>query len=83
MASVAKELELALIHEILPTEIFVMILKKMGFKSLGNAKLTCREWRNVIHSFGLREAAIGKFESNQLELLLSFSNRSFQRKFHL
>ena len=63
MVSEVKDLTLAAIHEILPTEIFVMILKKLGYKSLGKAKLTCREWKKVIDNFGLRKFAIGKFES--------------------
>ena len=57
----SKKLKLAAIHEILPIEIFVMILKKLGYKSLGKAKLTCREWKKVIDDFGLRKFAIGKF----------------------
>ena len=63
MANIENELEqLDVIHETLPTEIFVMILKKLGHKSLGNARLTCKEWKNVIDDFGLMKQAFGKFE---------------------
>ena len=50
------------IHELLPTEIFVMILKKLGYKSLCNASLTCKKWKKVIDDFGLMKPALGKFE---------------------
>ena len=63
LADIENELErLDVIHKILPTEIFVMILKKLGYKSLGNARLTCKEWKNVIDDFGLMKPALGKFE---------------------
>ena len=64
MVGEVRDLKPAAIQEILPTEIFVMILKKLGYKSLGNAKLTCWEWKNVIDDFGLRKFALGKFEFN-------------------
>ena len=56
--------QLDVIHQILPvpTEIFVMILKNLGHKSLGNARLTCKEWKNAIDDFGLMKPAFGKFE---------------------
>ena len=53
MAGKPKELKLAAIHEIIPEEIFVMILKKLDFKSLAMARGTCTEWRNVIDGFEL------------------------------
>ena len=57
----SKKLKLAAIHEILPIEILVMILKKLGYKSLSFARLTCKEWKKVIDDFGLAKAALGKF----------------------
>ena len=63
MSSIENELEqLDVTHQILPTEIIVMILKNLGYKSLGNARLTCKEWKNVIDDFGLMKQAFGKFE---------------------
>ena len=63
MSSIENELEqLDVTHQILPTEIIVMILKNLGYKSLGNARLTCKEWKNVIDDFGLMKPALGKFE---------------------
>ena len=50
------------VHEILPTEMFVMILKKLGYKSLCNASLTCKKWKKVIDDFGLAKIALGKFK---------------------
>ena len=71
MASVAKELELALIHEILPKEIFVKILKKLGYKSISFARLTCKRWNRIIHNFGLIKIALSKFEINSFALIFS------------
>ena len=63
MANIENGLErLDVIHEIIPIEIFVMILKKLGYKSLGNARLTCKKWKKVIDDFGLMKPALGKFE---------------------
>ena len=53
MAGKSKKLKLAAIHEIIPEEIFVMILKKLDFKSMALARGTCTEWRNVIDGFEL------------------------------
>ena len=50
------------VNELLPAEIFVMILKKLGYKSLCNASLTCKKWKKVIDDFGLMKPALGKFE---------------------
>ena len=61
MDNKSKKLKLAAIHELIPTEILVMILKKLGFKSLSFARLTCKEWKKVIDDFGLAKAALGKF----------------------
>ena len=71
MASVAKELELALIHEILPKEIFVKILKKLGYKSISFARLTCKRWNKIIHDFGLIKIAISKFKIQTFALIFS------------
>ena len=63
MSSIENELEqLDVTHQILPTEIIVMILKNLGYKSLGNARLSCKKWKNVIDDFGLMKPALGKFE---------------------
>ena len=53
MAGKSQKLKLAAIHEIIPEEIFVMILKMLDFKSLTMARGTCTEWRNVIDGFEL------------------------------
>ena len=41
------------IHQILPEEIFVMILKKLDFESLIISRDVCKKWRNVIDGFEL------------------------------
>ena len=51
--SQVKRIKLSAIHEILPEEIFVMILKKLDYKSLTTARDTCTKWRNVIDGFEL------------------------------
>ena len=66
------------IHEILPTEIFVNILKRLDFKSIVNAKRTCKNWKKIIEDFKLVEevsmktrciiVAYGE-DSNNLEIL--------------
>ena len=63
------------IHELLPTEIFVMILKKLGYKSLCNASLTCKKWKKIIHDFGLMNPALGKFvpSLNSIKFLLKIN----------
>ena len=48
MSGEAKKLKLATIHEIIPEEIFVMILKKLDFKSLTMVWDVCTSWRKVI-----------------------------------
>ena len=62
MENKSKKLKLAAIHELLPTEILVMILKKLGFKSLSFGRLTCKKWNKVIDDFGLAKIALGKFK---------------------
>ena len=47
----SKKLKIAPIHEILPQEIFVMILKKLGYKTIVNSRSTCHHWKNVIDDF--------------------------------
>ena len=61
----SKKLKLAAIHELIPAEILVMIVKKLGFKSISFARLTCKKWKQVIDDFGLASAALGKFEFNK------------------
>ena len=62
MENQSKKLKFAAIHELIPTEILVMILKKLGFKSLSFARLICKKWKKVIDEFGLAKIALGKFK---------------------
>ena len=50
------------IHEILPTETFVNILKRLDFKSIINAKGTCKQWKKIIENFKLVEEASMKIK---------------------
>ena len=56
----AKKYKLAPIHEVIPQEIFVMILKKLGYKSIIDAQLTCKQWKKVIEDFRIIDRAAGK-----------------------
>ena len=56
----AKRMKLAAIHEILPQEIFVMILKKLRHKSITVAMGTCKHWKKVIEDFNLVKIASRK-----------------------
>ena len=62
MDTKSKKLKLAAIHEILPTEIIVIILKKLGYKSVSFARLTCKKLKKVIDDFGLAKDALGNFK---------------------
>ena len=55
-----KRLKFAAMHEVLPQEIVVMIFKKLGYKSLDQARDTCKNWRKIINNFKLLEKASRK-----------------------
>ena len=57
--SEAKRLKLATIHDVLPCEIFVLILKKLGYNSIKNVRLTCKKWKMITDDFNLVKAALG------------------------
>ena len=57
-----KRIKLAPIHEILPQEIIVMILKNLGFKSVTISRRVCHYWNRIIVDFQLAEAASSNFE---------------------
>ena len=42
------------IHEILPIEIFVMILRELDYESIKVASAVCRKWRQIIEEFELK-----------------------------
>ena len=46
----------------LPPEILVLILKKLGFKSLTYARRTCKLWKSVIDEFQLLESSLSKYQ---------------------
>ena len=59
MASNSKKLRFAMIHEILPEEIMVLIFKKLDYKSLICANKVCSRWRQIIHGFNI--FSVGNF----------------------
>ena len=65
----------SMIHEFLPLEVFVNILKKLDFKSIVVAKRICKRWKEVIEEFGLVEMVSSKFQlGNTIERSTAFSN---------
>ena len=57
-----KRIKLTSIHAILPQEIFVMVLKKLGFKSATISRRVCHYWNRIIVDFQLAEAASSNFD---------------------
>ena len=56
----AKRLKLSLIHDTLPNEIFVKILKMLGYKSIKNALATSKRWKQIIDDFKIVEVIFSK-----------------------
>ena len=56
----AKTLKVTTIHDILPTEIFIMILKKLNYKSICLARVICKQWKKVIDNFKIVDACMAK-----------------------
>ena len=54
------ELEQKVIHEILPLEVFVKVLKNLGYKNIRTAKGTCKKWVQIIEDFKIVEAILSK-----------------------
>ena len=48
------------INQVFPTEMLKKILGNLDYKSLLNAKKTCRLWRDIIVEFGFEKQASGK-----------------------
>ena len=69
----AEMMNASTIHEILPVEVFVNILKKLDFKSIVAAKSSCKAWKAIIEEFGLVERASSKLQfRNRIEHSLAF-----------
>ena len=54
-------LRLAVIHDTLPTEIFVKILKLLDFNDILLVRGTCKEWKRTIDVFKLVKEAASKY----------------------
>ena len=68
---------IAMIHEIIPKEIMVLILKKLDFQTLTTARKVCAKWRNLIHGFDLFNIkTFGKF---CLKMISHFDEDYFKR----
>ena len=55
---------LSSINAELPTEMLKKILGNLDYRSLLNARKTCRLWKNIIVDFGFEKQASGKQELN-------------------
>ena len=49
------------IHEVLPNEIFIMILKKLSYSSINISRETCKHWKGIIDRFELVKAVMFKY----------------------
>ena len=45
---------------LLPPELLIMILKKLNYKSICHARLTCKQWQKMIKNFKLAEVFMAK-----------------------
>ena len=57
-------MRLAVIHQTLPTEIFVKILKLLDFREILLVRMTCRDWKRIIDIFNLVKEAAGKYSEH-------------------
>ena len=62
-----KRIRLAVIHEILPKEMFVRVLRFLDFKTISIARKTCKEWKRIIDLFNLSKDASRKFFNQDFE----------------
>ena len=65
-----KRIRLAVIHEILPKEMFVRVLRFLDFKTISIARKTCKEWKRIIDLFNLSKDASRKFLIENLKMYL-------------
>ena len=49
----SKRLNPSTIHDVLPQEIFVMVLRFLDYRSINTARGTCKTWRSIIDQFHL------------------------------
>ena len=54
-------LRLAVIHDTLPTEIFLKILKFLDFNDILVVRGTCKEWKRIIDVFKLVKETARKY----------------------
>ena len=54
-----------MIHKLLPSEIFVKILKNLDYKSISLSRETCKHWKNIIDRFELVKAVMRKYFSQK------------------
>ena len=80
MASPNKKLSFAMIHQILPEEIMVMILQMLDFQSLTIAHKVCV--RELIHGFDLFN--LKNFGKLQLQIIniCAFENQQYMADVH-
>ena len=69
MSKMAQEngKDFLLINEVFPAEMLEKILKMLDYKSLGNARLTCKHWKLIIDNCNIMEEALSKIlNANEL-----------------
>ena len=74
MSPPSKKLRIALIHEIIPEEIMVLILKKLDYQTLICADGVCAKWSQIIVRYNLFNLEnFSKLNSNNFITLLFHS----------
>ena len=65
------------IHNVLPKEIFVLILKKLAYKSICASSQTCRDWYNIINDFKLIRLSLCKYLCHEYCIELNLNPNSY------
>ena len=68
------------IHEVLPNEIFIMILKKLSYSSINISRETCKHWKATIDRFELVKTVMRKYIFKHNDFLKSNVIFSFSVK---
>ena len=66
----AKKIKLAINHDVLPPEMLEKILKLLNYKDICQAKLICRQWKEIIVNGNLVKKASGKILIQEIKGLV-------------
>ena len=79
----SKKLRIALIHEIVPEEIMVLILKKLDYQTLICADEVCGKWSQIIVKYNLFNIEnFSKLFSNNFKTVWKFQDFSVIQILH-